>query len=105
MANAAHSAVTRPVDFYHMPVPRNRDDTAYFAPLTDLAIGDAKLFLGLIHHTDGVAGAQRRVQTAHQYRSDFGIATECGFGRRPAETIPELLRIHREVASGLSGAA
>ncbi len=49
-------------------------------------------------------GARRRVQTAHQYRSDFGIAAECGFGRRPAETIPELLRMHREVASGLSGA-
>ena len=32
------------------------------------------------------------------YFDRFGIATECGFGRRPAETIPELLRIHAEAA-------
>lgn len=101
MANAAHQAVTRPIDYYHMPVPRNRDDAAYFAPLKDLEIGDAKLYLGLIHHTDGVEGSLRRVRTARQYLSSFGVATECGFGRRPKETIPELLRIHREVAAAL----
>jgi len=101
MANAAHKAVTRQVDYYHMPVPRNRNDAAYFAPLKDLEIGDAKLYLGLVHHTDGVEGALRRVRTARQYVSGFGVATECGFGRRPVETIPELLRIHREVAAAL----
>ena len=30
--------------------------------------------------------------------TDFSIATECGFGRRRPDTIPELLRIHAEVA-------
>lgn len=30
---------------------------------------------------------------------EFSIATECGFGRRPAETIPQLLRIHAEIAA------
>jgi len=29
----------------------------------------------------------------------FGVATECGLGRRPPETIPDLLRIHSEVAA------
>src|SRR5262245_36976114 len=101
MANAAHKAVTRPVDYYHMPVPRNRDDAAYFTPLKDLAIGQAKLYLGLIHHTDGIAGSLSRVATARRYVSGFGIATECGLSRRPKETIPELLRIHREVATTL----
>jgi len=99
MANAAHKAVARQIDYYHMPVPRNRADATYFAPLKDLDIGEAKLYLGLIHHTDGVEGALRRVQTARQNISRFGIATECGFGRRPPETIPELLHIHREVAA------
>ena len=28
----------------------------------------------------------------------MGIATECGFGHRPKETLPELMRIHRKVA-------
>ncbi len=30
---------------------------------------------------------------------EFSIATKCGFGRRPAETIPQLLRIHAEIAA------
>jgi hypothetical protein len=101
MANAAHKEVTRPIDYYHMPVPRNRDDEAYFAPLKDLASGEAKLYLGLIHHTDGIAGSLRRVATARKYVSGFGVATECGLSRRPKETIPELLRVHREVAAAL----
>jgi hypothetical protein len=84
-----------------MPVPRNRNDDAYFAPLSDLDIGEAKLYLGLVHHTDGGEGARRRLGTARKYITGFGIATECGFGRRPKETIPELLQIHREVATAL----
>jgi hypothetical protein len=28
----------------------------------------------------------------------FGIATECGMGRRPPETISGLLDLHRELA-------
>jgi hypothetical protein len=101
MANAAHKAVTRRIDYYHLPVPRNRTDAAYFVPLKDLEIGDAKLYLGLVHQTDGVEGTLRRVSTARQYISGFGVATECGLGRRPKETIPELLQIHREVAAAL----
>src|SRR5262249_9931895 len=81
MANAAHKEVTRLVDYYHMPVPRGRDDEAYFAPLKALDIGHAKLYLGLIHHTDGRAGCLRRVATAHKYVSGFGVATECGLSR------------------------
>ena len=101
MANAANTAVTRPIDYYHMPVPRHRDDDPYFAPLSDLDVGEAKLYLGLVHHTDGVAGARRRLATARKYITGCGIATECGFGGRPKETIPELLRIHQEVAAAL----
>lgn len=101
MASAAHRAVTRRIDYYHLPVPRNRTDAAYFVPLKDLDIGDAKLYLGLVHQTDGVEGTLRRISTARQYISGFGVATECGLGRRPKETIPELLRIHREVAATL----
>src|SRR5262249_25954810 len=58
-------------------------------------------YLGLIHHTDGIARCLRRVVTARKYVSGFGVATEGGLSRRPPETIPELLRIHREVAAVL----
>src|SRR5262245_22400406 len=91
--------MTRSVDLIHMPVPRDRTDAAYFAPLRRLALpAGTQLCLGLVHYTDGVAGTRRRLATARQYVSDFAIATECGFGRRDPATIPELLRIHAEVA-------
>ncbi len=51
-----------------------------------------------MHHTDGLAGTRRRLATAEKYVQNFAIATECGFGRRPVETIPELLRIHAAAA-------
>jgi len=55
---------------------------------------ETTLFLGLIHYSDGLEGARRRMATARQFVDDFGIATECGFGRRPPETISDLLAIH-----------
>ncbi len=102
IANLAVAHSGRHVDWVHMPVPVNRSDDAYFAPLRDLAIGDTKLFLGLIHRHDGVEGALARARVAKQYFVQFGVATECGLGRRDPETLIELLRIHREVADLLS---
>ena len=32
-ANRISRGSTRPIQLFHMPVPRNRDDDAYFAPL------------------------------------------------------------------------
>ncbi|MGC1777543.1 MAG: hypothetical protein WBB34_06310 [Xanthobacteraceae bacterium] len=91
--------IARPVELIHMPVPRNRADDAYFAPLSRLALRpETELCLGLVHHTDGVEGTKRRLATAKKFAGDFSIATECGFGRRDPATIPELLRIHAAVA-------
>jgi hypothetical protein len=82
-----------------MPVPRDRSDEAYFAPLKALRLKpDTELSLGLVHYTDGVAGSRNRLATAEKFVTEFSIATECGFGRRRPDTIPELLRIHAEVA-------
>jgi len=98
-ANRVSRRIARPVQLIHMPVPRNRTDDAYFAPLKRLKLRpETELCLGLVHHTDGVEGATKRLATAKKYAGDFAIATECGFGRRDPRTIPELLRIHAEVA-------
>ena len=59
---------------------------------------ETQLYLGLVHHTDGVEGTRQRMETASHYVSDYGIATECGWGRRPKATLPALLRIHAEAA-------
>ncbi|HUB95673.1 MAG TPA: hypothetical protein VL993_07135 [Stellaceae bacterium] len=97
MANRLTRSIARPIDLIHMPVPRDRSDEAYFAPLKGLRDG-TKLSLGLVHHTDGFEGTKRRFLTARRFVEDFSVATECGFGRRRPETIPELLKIHADIA-------
>ena len=101
IANKAQQRINRPIDFFHMPVPRDRDDEKYFAPLKDLDATPGKLFLGLVHHTDGIEGTKRRIDLAKAVTVGFGLATECGFGRRPIDQIPELLAIHREAVAYL----
>jgi len=97
-ANAITSASPRSVDFIHMPVPRDRSDDAYFAPLAGLDVpDDVQLFMGLVHHTDGIDGTRDRLDTAVAHAGhNIGIATECGFGRRDPATIPGLLGIHAD---------
>ncbi len=102
-ANRLSRQIKRPIGLIHMPVPRDRADDAYFAPLERLTLRpETKLCLGLVHHTDGVDGTKRRLETAKRHvphsAIDFAIATECGFGRRDPATIAELLRIHAVVA-------
>lgn len=97
VANAVTEGAARPVDWFSMPVPIERDDDAYFEPLRDLELGGARLYLGLVHYQDGVEGTQRRIETAKRHWPDFGVCTECGLGRRPREVVPTLLKIQREV--------
>jgi hypothetical protein len=98
-ANRLAAQLDRPIAQIHMPVPRDRADDAYFKPLARLKRDPAtRLCLGLLHYTDGVAGTRRRIATAERYVQDFSVGTECGFGRRDPSTIPELLRIHAEIA-------
>lgn len=98
-ANRVSRRIKRPVQLIHMPVPRNRADDAYFAPLRRLELRpETELCLGLVHYTDGIDGARARLAGAKKYMRDFSIATECGFGRRDPATIPALLRLHAEIA-------
>ena len=98
-ANRVSRQIARPVQLIHMPVPRNRVDDAYFEPLRNLTLRpETQLCLGLVHYTDGIEGTKTRAAIAKKYVSDFAVGTECGFGRRDPKTIPELLRIHAQVA-------
>ena len=99
LANQLAGGIRRSIELVHMPVPRDRSDDAYFEPLTRLKLKPGtQLCLGLVHHTDGLAGTRRRLATAEKYVKNFSIATECGFGRRPRDTISELLAIHAAAA-------
>jgi len=100
-ANGIVKDAPRRLDFIHMPVPRDRADDAYFAPLDALALpAGTELYLGLVHLTGGVEGTKKRIAAAEAHVTDFGIATECGFGRRDPATVPELIGVHMAAAAG-----
>lgn len=97
-ANEICRRAPRHVSWIHMPVPIDRDDDAYFAPLAGLDLTPGtELYLGLVHREDGIEGAQRRADAAAKYVKGFGVATECGMGREPQDAIEGLLRTHTEV--------
>jgi hypothetical protein len=100
LANLISKASPRPLNWIHMPVPKDRDDGAYFSPLQELARGPStELYLGLVHAGDGAAGTVRRMKAASAFASGFGIATECGMGRsRTPQRVRELLAVHAEAA-------
>lgn len=93
------AAAPRPITWFHLPVPIERDDAAFFAPLAAVELPEStELYLGLLHHEDGVDGARRRADAAATAVPRFGVATECGFGRGPSERTPALLDLHAAVA-------
>jgi hypothetical protein len=92
----------RPITWIHLPVPIERDDESYFAPLATVEWpAGTEVYLGLLHHEDGLEGALRRGATASRFVPDYGIATECGFGRGPRERTVDLLDLHEQVAASL----
>ncbi len=99
LMNGIVNNVRRQVDFLHIPVPKTRTDPAYFAPLQQFA-GNTKVYFGLIHHDDE-AGDRQRIEVAQRYVRDFGISTECGWGRADPKRVPGLLASHRKAAEAL----
>lgn len=98
VANELISGAQRTVTWVHMPVPIARDDEAYFSPLANVNLSKhTRLYLGLVHHEDGLEGARRRVSVAARYVRGFGVATECGMGRTPRDAIAEILRVQAEL--------
>ena len=104
LANLIIANAGRTVYWIHMPVPMDRADEAYFAPLKNLKRGPStELYLGLVHAKDGVEGTVRRMKTASVFVQDFGIATECGIGRaRTRELAREIMRVHAGAAQAFS---
>jgi hypothetical protein len=50
IVNAVSTGVRRPIQFFHLPVPKPRTDDAYFAPLAGLKLRpETELYLGLAH--------------------------------------------------------
>lgn len=83
------------IKYFHMPVPKERTDEAYFAPLKGLSIADeTKIFLGVVHAHDREGSTQRLRAATAVYPKLAGIASECGLGRTPAEEIGDILQTY-----------
>jgi hypothetical protein len=100
-ANLLTENVNRRIDYIHLPVlPEHGPDD--YAKLADLRLApETKLFLGLIHRDDGVAGATRRIQLASAVVEDFGVGHFCGLrdlNQVGDEGLQELLGLHGQVA-------
>jgi len=100
MSNEAKRRIGRRLDYVHMPVAREPTD-AFFAPLGDLDIGDTKVFLGMVHHTDGIDEFRHRRDLARAHLRDFGIGSVCGYGRVEPGLLPQILQIHSDDADEL----
>lgn len=102
IANAAVQAVARPVQYVHMPVQLSDLSDEFYAPLDRLQISGARLYLGLVDLSDGVEGALRRVELARRHVRSFGVATPCGWGRRPlSQRVQDLLDLNLDVAQAI----
>ena len=77
-----------------MPVPKDRNDKAYFAPLADLELSaDTDLYLGCVHHDDHEGNA-RKLDLARQHIDIAGVGSECGWGRGNPENLSAILDAH-----------
>lgn len=82
LLNALASVGGRPIDFIHFPTIASADE-AFFRPLEELDVGDARIYVGAIHHMHGTDGLKAQLETVKKFLPDFGLAAPCGFGRVP----------------------
>jgi len=94
---AIQEEVRRPIEFFHLPVPIERKDAAFFRPLAALGLRpESELYLGLVHANDD-AGNKVRLAAAKEFTNVAGVGTECGWGRGDPARVRLLLDAHRRL--------
>jgi len=88
-ANAIVKNTPRRIDFLHLPVVPTAG-REFFAPLRQLDIRGARVFLG-VEAKDGRAALLRRARAAREFLPSFGISHYCGYGRDAIGSMPSLL--------------
>ncbi|HWI21123.1 MAG TPA: hypothetical protein VNT22_00760 [Baekduia sp.] len=102
LSNDFVQRAARQIDYVHMPAVVEAD-TEFFKPLKDLDIGDTKVYLGLVHHTDGIDGARTRIAAAREWLPQFGVAAVCGYGREDPAELNDVLELNLACARALAG--
>ena len=99
IANGIAAGARRPLQYIHMPVPHERNDEAYFAPLKDLKLGaGTDLYLGCVHHGDPEGNAGK-LALARKFTAVAGVGAECGLGRGNPDLFEDVLEQHRRLTA------
>ena len=77
LANAIAQVSPRRIDWMHIPA-LDTVDPGFYAPLADLRLGDARVYLGLVHSMNSFV---ERLAAARAVLPDFGLGGYCGLGR------------------------
>ena len=101
IANALALSLGRPLDWIHLPVEGDSVDLRFFETLGQLSLRpETRLYLGLLHLSDGAVGAKARIVAAQRFIHDFGVATDCGWRRHRTQDVDALVDLHLAVTSG-----
>jgi hypothetical protein len=98
-ANEAVARSKRRVDFIHLPM-MNRSDAEYSSALKNLRVGDADVYLGIIHNMETF---RERLTLARRYLKDFGIAAPCGLGRVTSAQADAEMKNHQRALEIFAG--
>jgi ubiquinone/menaquinone biosynthesis C-methylase UbiE len=99
IANALSASLDRPLNWVHVPLPREGADPAFLAPLRELRLNpETELYLGALHADDAEEDARGRLDAAAAVGADFGLATPCGWGRLAPERVPDLIAAHTRLS-------
>ncbi|WPG98751.1 Hypothetical protein R9X50_00154500 [Acrodontium crateriforme] len=94
---------SHPLNFFHCPVPKSALSTlpAYLEPLKTIAPKlkehNTELYLGLIHADDAEA-TRKMMDAANHVVDEYGVATECGWGRTPLDQLESIMAISTGVS-------
>jgi hypothetical protein len=100
IANLITEGVKRDLNWFHMPIPKDRMDEEFYAPLRRLKLREeTELFLGLVHGGD-FEGTRQRIEMAGKVvQEGFGVTTECGMGRMAKDEFESVLEISAAVTA------
>ena len=103
ICNAILDKCGRPASFVHCPVPLSAMGKldSYFEPLSTLVPrlkrDSTELYLGLVHE-DNIESTRSMIEAAAKVAPEFGVATECGWGRTPEKHYKSIMDISTAVS-------
>jgi hypothetical protein len=90
LANAIAAASRRRLDWMHIP-GLDTSAESFYAPLANLRLDGARVYLGLVHSMGSFA---ERLAVAQLFLPAFGLAAYCGLGRLEPEAVEASFHDH-----------